>query len=227
MEWLKHLWSIWALGSPQWPSGHCVITKCSGGAWRISLHHGVSSSNILWSCPHVHASSHWTTTLRAGVRKVHGPSLGVGTGGNLHSSGVKAWTHMATQVMVCCNPIALVCEFWWADGGMASCKVLYSRPHVLTAFSIGAKLPKDIRPHHISWATLGWKQIHEQKHVFLRVSCDSPLGEQGMTYLPIFDAKQTRARWLLYNHAMQMLKTKFIFIECILIDTYKMKVKGM
>lgn len=132
-----------------------------------------------------HGNSNWMTTLRAGVWTMHRQSLGAGIDGHLHSSRMQARTHVATQVMVHCNPIALVCELWWADGRMAVFKVLYSRPHVLTPLSIYAKLPRDTRRSHIRWATLGQKQVCGQKHARLRVFREGPLGEQGMDGMPV------------------------------------------
>lgn len=134
----------------------------------------------------IHASSNWMTALRAGVWTVLSQSLRAGIDGNLHSSRMQTWTHTATQVMVHWNPIALVCEFWWARGGVALFKGLYSRPHVHTALSICAKLLGDGRHPHIRWATtFGRKQIREQKHALLRVFWEGPLGESGTEDVPV------------------------------------------
>lgn len=99
------------MGSPQWQSVYRVIRKCSwryteGRAriLRISLACSFVVPSVLMATPT------GMTTLRAGVWTMHRQSLGVGIDGHLHSSRMQARTHVATQVMVHCNPIALVCE---------------------------------------------------------------------------------------------------------------------
>lgn len=82
---------------------------------------------------------------------------------------------------------------------MALFKILYYRPHVLPIFSICAKFPKDIVPDHRSQAVLCQRQINEENTPFLMAFCESALREQRMTYLSIFNAKQTGAQLLLFN----------------------------